>query len=297
MNWTRRQVEFDVHEQFDRLYNCEFRDLKYLEKTSPSVEDLKALDQMRQSVKRVQGRYEVGLPWRSESIDLPYNRKVAESRLSGLRKRLMKNESLFEQYKLKIDEYLTSGHARKIPENELSATPKTWYIPHHPTEGKFRIVFDCACRHGNTSLNDKLFSGPDLFSSLLGVLLRFRQFPIAIVADIRGMFHQVRVAPEDRDSLRFLWWPNHDLSAQPEDYQMMVHLFGATSSPSCCSFALGRCAEDNLTHASSETLLTVKENFFVDDLLKSVKNSSDALKLISELTELLESGGFHLTSS
>ena len=295
VNWTRRQVEFDVHEQFDRLYNCEFRDLTYLEKTSPSVEDLKALDQMRQSVKRVQGRYEVGLPWRSGSVDLPYNRKVAESRLSGLRKRLMKNESLFEQYKLKIDEYLTSGHARKIPENELSATPKTWYIPHHPTEGKFRIVFDCACRHGNTSLNDKLFSGPDLFSSLLGVLLRFRQFPIAIVADIRGMFHQVRVEPEDRDSLRFLWWPNHDLSAQPEDYQMMVHLFGATSSPSCCSFALGRCAEDNLTHASSETLLTVKENFYVDDLLKSVKNSSDALKLISELTELLESGGFHLT--
>ena len=90
VNWTRRQVEFDVHEQFDRLYNCEFRDLKYLEKTSPSVEDLKALDQMRQSVKRVHGRYEVGLPWRSESVDLPYNRKVAESRLSGLRKRLMK---------------------------------------------------------------------------------------------------------------------------------------------------------------------------------------------------------------
>jgi len=259
------------------------------------VEDLKALQIMESSVKRVNGRYEIALPWRSDVIEFPYNRPVAESRLAYLRKKLQQDKDLFEQYKLKIDEYLSSGHARKVPDAELLPSARTWYIPHHATQGKFRIVFDCACKCDGISLNDKLFSGPDLTSGLLAVLLRFREYPIAIVSDIKGMFHQVRVTPKDRDSLRFLWWPNHDLSAEPADYQMMVHLFGATSSPSCCAFALNRCAEDNATNASPETVATVKQNFYVDDMLKSVKTVDDAAKLVDELTNLLVSCGFHLT--
>ena len=107
------------------------------------------------------------------------------------------------------------------------------------------------------------------------------------------MFHPVRVAPENRDSLRFLWWPNHDLTAKLEDYQVMVHLFGATLSPSCCCFILRRCANDIMTNASSKTVLALKRSFYVDDMLHFVKSGDDAVKLINELTELLESGRFH----
>ena len=46
----------------------------------------------------------------------------------------------------------------------------------------------------------------DLTGNLLGVLTRFREGPIAVIANIRAMFHQVKVSPEDRDSLRFFWW-------------------------------------------------------------------------------------------
>ena len=75
----------------------------------------------------------------------------------------------------------------------------------------------------------------------------------------------------------------------------MVYLFGATSSPSCCSFILRRCADDNMTNASSETVLDMKIDFYVDDMLHSVKSVDDAVKSINELSELLESGGFHWT--
>ena len=54
--------------------------------------------------------------------------------------------------------------------------------------------------------------GPDLTNSLLGVLTRFRQDHVAVMADIQEMFHQVRVPECDRSFLRFLWWPNGDLS-------------------------------------------------------------------------------------
>ena len=56
------------------------------------------------------------------------------------------------------------------------------------------------------SLNDKVHQGPDLTNSLVGVLQRFRQEQIALMADVEGMFHQVRVSEQDRDALRFLWW-------------------------------------------------------------------------------------------
>lgn len=45
---------------------------------------------------------------------------------------------------------------------------------------------------------------------------------------LEEMFHQVRVSPKDCDAFRFLWWQENDFNNDPEDYQMLVHLFGAT---------------------------------------------------------------------
>lgn len=146
-----------------------------------------------------------------------------------------------------------------------------------------------------TSLNDQLLSGPDLTNSLVGVLLRFRQEPIAMMSDVEQMFHQVYVDPKGRDVFRFLWWPNGDIEAKAEEFQMQVHLFGATSSPSCANFSLRRTAEDNRKDFDLEVTETVNRNFYVDDCLKSTATIERALFLVKELPRLLERGGFNLT--
>ena len=174
-----------------------------------------------------------------------------------------------------------------------------WYIPHHPVlnpkkPGKVRVVFDCAAKANNRSLNEELLRGPDLTNNLVGVLSRFREEPVAMMADIRGMFNQVMVAPEDRQYLGFLWWPEGELTAEPEAYTMNVHLFGATSSPSCAAFCLKRTAEDHKTSYSAETIDAVNRSSYVDDFLMSVPDSDKAARLITELPELLSKGGFHL---
>ena len=110
-----------------------------------------------------------------------------------------------------------------------------WH-PQKPT--KIRVVFDYAAKYENTSLNDQLLQGPDFNNTLFGVLLRFQQDPIALTSDVEAMFHQVQVSPEDTNSLRFLWWSDTDFSQALQEYMMQVHLFGATSSPSCACFAL-----------------------------------------------------------
>lgn len=62
-------------------------------------------------------------------------------------------------------------------------------------------MFDCSARYGVTSLNDRLLQGPDMTNSLVGVLTRFRQEPVAVMADIEAMFYQVLVPADQRDFL------------------------------------------------------------------------------------------------
>ena len=77
-----------------------------------------------------------------------------------------------------------------------------WYIPHHSVYhqeklDKIRVVFDCSAQYRGTSLNSELFQGPDLTNSLVGILIHFRQDPVAAMDDVQSMFHQVRVPESD----------------------------------------------------------------------------------------------------
>ncbi len=62
------------------------------------------------------------------------------------------------------------------------------------------MVYDCAAKYKQTSLNQELLQGPYEEIHLVGVLSRFRKEPVGIVADIESIFHQVIVDPRDRDS-------------------------------------------------------------------------------------------------
>ena len=166
----------------------------------------------------------------------------------------------------------------------------------HPRKKKLRIVFDCAAKYEGTSLNDQVLQGPDLTNKLMGVLQRFRQEAVAVMADIEAMFHQVRVNEDNRDVLRFLWWQDGNYEeGLIEEYRMTVHPFGGTWSPSYANFALLQTAEDNKGEVSGEVLSSVRRNFYVDDLLKSLPDENKAISFVKNLSELLTKGGFHLT--
>ena len=159
----------------------------------------------------VKGHYQIGLPWKRRPPLISNNRSLAESRLDQLKRRLLKNEDLRAKYNTTMNEYLPKGYAAKLTSGELLPTEGkfVWCLPHHPVfhprkPGKVRVVFDCAAKFLGVSLNDMLLQGPDLNNNLIGVLMRFREEPVAVVADIESLFHQVIVDPEDCDALRFL---------------------------------------------------------------------------------------------
>ena len=194
--------------------------------------------------------YETGLLWRRDNVQLPNNCREAEMRLQSLRRKFHKDSSLEEKYRTTLEGYIAKGYAHKLLDEEATKSgPRTWYLPHFAVTSsnkpnKVRIVFDAAPEHGETSLNKNLLQGPDYTNSLVGVLLRFREENVALVGDIESMFHQMKVRPEDQDSLRFRWWSGSTDEASQE-YEMTVHIFGAADSPCSANFVLLRTANDN----------------------------------------------------
>ncbi|XP_066500465.1 uncharacterized protein [Hoplias malabaricus] len=281
-------------------YDADFPERRCEDKKEPSQQDKQFMHVVSTSARLTDGHYCIKLPLKDDGVKMPYNRGIAEQRLNSLKRKFRRNSDFFQEYKDFMNSILEKGYATKVPEEQLSRSDgRVWFIPHHgvyhPKKRKMRVVFDCAATYQGTSLNDKLLQGPDLTNTLIGVLLRFRQEPVAIMADIESMFYQVRVPNEDADLLRFLWWPGGDLCKEATEYRMCVHLFGATSSPSCASYALRRIAQDADVTTSPETIQTVLRNFYVDDCLKSVATEEEAVNLKKELTNLCARGGFHLT--
>jgi hypothetical protein len=85
------------------------------------------------------------------------------------------------------------------PQDLAIVSTKIWYLSHFPVANlnkipvKRRRVFDAAAKTGGVSLNSVLCKGPDNLTSMLGVLYRFRQKQIAVIADIREMYSQILI--------------------------------------------------------------------------------------------------------
>lgn len=159
-----------------------------------------------------------------------------------------------------MNDYMEKGYAEKIPREQLEENDRSiWYLPRHPVTHPLK---------------------PD---------------EVRVVYDVEAMFHQVLVGPEDHDAFQFLWWSNPDLSGEMEEYRMTRHLFRATSSPSVANFCLRKTAELHQEGFDSLAVETVKRNMYVDDLMKSLSDTNEAIGLVSQLRQLLEKGGFRLT--
>ena len=177
--------------------------------------------------------------------------------------------------------------------NQVTATPP-WCVPPQQIR-KIRVVFNLSAEHHGASINKELLPGPDLTNQIAGVLLCFREEPIAVTGDIEAMLHQVKVPEKQRNYLRFLWWKDSDLDKDVVDHEIAAHVFGGVSSPSCSNYALKRTASDNLKKYGEDVASILRRNFYVDDMLKSFSSIEEAIRITGKVKELCKEGGFNLT--
>ncbi|XP_068712776.1 uncharacterized protein [Montipora foliosa] len=127
---------------------------------------------------------------------------------------------------------------------------------------RLRRVYDASAKFMGQSLNDKICTGPDLLSSLFGVFLRFCEGRIAMAADVKEMYHMLRLPDRDKPALRFLW--RDSLIEEPRVYHFERTVFGEVSAPSRANYTMRRNADEN----GEDLPLGVKavyQHFYMDD--------------------------------
>ena len=256
-----------------------------------SADDKEALSILNDTIKHIGDRYQIGLPWKKD-ITLPNNYFMAKVQWHALQQRLERDTNLRDRYEETIKKDLDKNY---ITTADSSFRHSVWYLPHHPVinkqkPDKIRRVTKAASKYKGISLNDALLTGPDLLCNLHGLLLRFRQYSVAITADIEAMFMQIGIQPQDQDYLRFLWTEGG--SEKIFKYNRLI--FGATCSPSCAIFVLQKCANDH-KQEHPEAYTSIMQQFYMDDFMQTYPSEEEARRSAAEVKTVLQTGGFNLT--
>ena len=268
----------------------------FTQTTMLDTDEKAALQKAESSFRFIDGRYEVGVPWKEDSHGMVNNHKMAMKRLQNTEKRLLKNPDVLKAYDEVIDQYLDKGYIRKVPVSEKQPDSK-WYLPHfailkpNKATTKIRIVFDASAKYERTSLNDMIYSGPKLQRELFDVLLRFRCHPIAIACDIAEIYLRIQIPEADRAYHRFLW-RGCDQSREPEEYEFSRVVIGITSSPFQAQFVIQKHAQLHKSEhpMASETAL---KSTYMDDSMDSVQDEEKGVQLYHQLAALWNKAGMH----
>ena len=272
-----------------------FWDLESFGITQP---DRTTLDEFQDSIRLVDGRYEVSLPWKDSCPVLPDNYQLSLRRLRGLLLRLRKDEEVFAEYDAIIKNQIQQGIVELVRPSENVA--RVHYLPHHGVirrdkeTTKLRIVYDASARANGPSLNDCLHAGPKFDQKILDLLLRFRAHRVALTADIEKAFLMVAISEKDRNVLRFLWVDDITKeSPEPVALRFTRVVFGVSSSP----FLLNATIRFHLEqHALTQPDLIAKlmRSFYVDDVVTGASDEDQAYALYETSKKVLKEGGFHL---
>lgn len=237
-------------------------------------------------------------PWLIDPSELPDSYSTAFATLRSTESVLSKDPVWAKQYCDQIQDMLDRGVARKLTPDEIESwTGPKFYISHLAVRNPksqstpVRIVFNSSQNCKGVSLNSALAKGPDSYlNSLLGLLLRWREQRVAVVGDIKKMFHSVHLDLLEQHCHRFLW---RDLKSEtkPDTYIMLRVNMGDRPAPAICTEAMYKTA-DKFEMDCPRAAFMLRKSSYVDDLLDSFPDVNTALDIASRADAMLQQGGF-----
>ena len=106
----------EIHHLFEKMYNHDFQDA-HIEKTAPSRNDLQAEKVWKDSIKMVNGQYQLDLPWKEghrSKVKLPDSSAMALSRAKRFGAKMKREPETFKMVKAAIKEYEEEGFSRRL---------------------------------------------------------------------------------------------------------------------------------------------------------------------------------------
>lgn len=238
------------------------------------------------------GRYIVALPFKPNIAPLTNNRSSALKNYFRFENRLNKNPELQEKYHNFMREYIDLGHM------SMAISHSSYIIPHHcvlkesSSTTKLRTVFNASSLDSNgQSLNGQLLPGPKLQHDIGTILISFRMHEFVVTADVKMMYRQIRVRPEDLIHQHIYY--RVESSQPPAEFQLNTVTYGLTPSAYLAQRTLLKLVEDE-GNKFPRAALAIANHTYVDDILTGASSVDDAKQLIQDLINLLQLGGFSL---
>ena len=136
---------------------------------------------------------------------------------------------MHEPYCLFLKEYFELGHLTTVRTNV------SYLLLHHPvfedtsSTTKMEVAFNgSALLLSGESLNSLILVGSKLQKLLLEVLTKFRTYMVALSADVKMMYRQILIRPENRCHQHVLWCSNY--TEEISKLQLTTVIYGLTSS-------------------------------------------------------------------
>ncbi|XP_037931353.1 uncharacterized protein LOC119666142 [Teleopsis dalmanni] len=261
------------------------------EKEKPNSDDELCLDLYKTTtIKDTDGRYIVQIPFK-EDLSLGNSRKQAVARLLSLEKNI--NKKLKKEYAEFMREYEQLGHMVKTKDQNKGL----YYMPHQAVirekslTTKLRVVFDASAKTSNgKSLNNIMMTGPRLQKDIFDIILKWRLWRFVVTADVEKMFRQIKITKEHQDYQRILWRENQ--TDKIEEFKLTTVTYGTASAAFLAVRTLQQIAGDYEGNVNIKN--TIKNDFYMDDLLTGADTTSDCKDKINKIFNCLNSAGFKL---
>ena len=210
--------DFGLAEKDDRLVQTlkQFWETESIGIHEPRLKTEDEKEEFMAHIKNNGERYEIGLPWKDDSLPIPSHYQQSYNRLRSLHHELKKEPQVLQEYDKIIWEQLQTGVIEEFPkdEDDNKDSEDVHYLPHHTVirqdreTTKLWIVYDGSAKspEHEHSLNDCLQTGPNYIPQLIDVLINFRWNSIALTADIEKAFLMVGINDANKGMLRFLWF-------------------------------------------------------------------------------------------
>ncbi|XP_055932821.1 uncharacterized protein LOC129962847 [Argiope bruennichi] len=228
------------------------------------------------------------MPFKIDPPCLGESKHIATKRFNSLWQRLKREPEYRQLYSEFLTEYENLGHMQATCE-----TPR-YIMPHHgvfrpeSSTTKLRVVFNASeATSSGQSLNDNLYSGSVVQDDLFAILLRFRKHSIVFTADIKKMYRQIWMHPDQCDLQCILW---KDLEEEKlRVFKLLTVTYGTKCAPYLATRVLKQicCDEQN----NYPLAAAAGKDFYVDDILSGTEDLSSAIELQDQLIHLLKSAG------
>ena len=258
--------------------------------------DKRAIHLLQETTRmREDGKLETSLLWKDDAARPAPNGREIWNRYQREQKKLEIDPVYWERYDRAIAKWLEGGVIRELKDGSLD---QGYYIPHFGVvredkeTTKLRVVLNCAYKSADGyCINDFFVKGPRVFNDLVNVLILFRGGEIGLMADIKEMFLQLKLRPEDREYIRILF--RRYQSKEITIYECLAHMFGLADSP-CISVALLKRAALLKKEEAPVASKAVVRQSIIDDILACVRNALEGHQVKRDLIAIAGSLGMRI---